>query len=185
MAVLYFEAYRIDKKIFKLREILAMIITPLGSLTYLIWGSRSGLTGIFQSLDNYSSVRFQDPVTTLIRAIININQNPTLNQITELLSVILFLAVLIWMFTRIEFRNHLAIMCYSAATWLLITSKTTINGSPFQSSNRYVLHIFFAFVGLAFILQRVPEKPRRLILTISVALGLINATMYALWVFIG
>jgi len=185
MAILYFEAYRIDKKIFKLREILAIIITPLGFFTYLIWRSRIGLTGIFQSLDNYSSVRFQNPVTTLIKAIINIIQNPTLSQITELLSIIFFLAVLIWMFTQIEFRKHLAIMLYSAATWLLITSKTTINGSSFQSSNRYVLHIFFAFVGLAFILQGVSEKTRRLILTLSLALGLINSTMYALWVFIG
>lgn len=185
MVVLFIQSHWINKNRLDWREIFAMILAPAGFGFYSIWRMQHGLSGMFQSLQDYSSVRFQDPISTLVHSVVGIIQNPTVLQVTELLSVLLFLAILIWMFTQNEFRQNLAIMLYSAATWLLITSKTTIVGNPLQSANRYVIHIFFAFVGMAVILQKTSVKVRQFILTTFLILSLVCSALYPLWIFIG
>lgn len=185
MMVLYFQTLLVDKKYFNWREILALIIAPLGFCGYSIWRNTIGLAGIFQSLRDYSNVKFQDPITTIIKAVIFIIQKPTYIQVTELISVLFFLVILVWMFTRPEFRQHIAIMLYSAATWLLIATKTTIIGTPLQSSNRYVLQIFFAFVGMTFLVNKLPKKMINFVPTILLFLSLVSSMLFALWVFIG
>lgn len=185
MAVFYIRRHGSDKKFFQWREILALLIAPLGFLGYSIWRRQFGLAGMFQSLQEYSSVRFQDPLTTLFKTFAGLIHKPDIVMAAELLSVLFFLALLIWMFIRKEFRQHLEIMLYSAATWLLITSKTTIAGDPLQSANRYVLHIFFAFVGMAAIWQTLPQRFRRLVPLVFIIMGLICSAAYSFWIFIG
>jgi hypothetical protein len=185
MLVFYFQAHQTDKKYLNWREISAFGIAPFGFGAYSIWRATSGLSGIFQSLQEYSNVQFQDPITTLGKAFVRIFTKPTFSEITELLSVLFFLAILIWMFTQPRFRQHVGILLYSSATWILIASKTTIAGAPFQSSNRYVLHIFFAFVGMAALLEKTPEKIRKAAIPISLTFGLIFSALYALWFFVG
>ena len=185
MLVVYIQTHWRDRQLFQWREALGLVIAPLGFGAYSLWRASFGMADMVQSLEQYSNVRFQDPLTTLFKAAAAIVQNPSLIEISELVSVLLFLAILIWMVTRPQFRQHPALLLYSAATWLLITSKTTIDGSPLQSANRYVLHIFFVFVGLAFLLLKFPDRHRKMIVLIFSVLGMIVATLSALWVFVG
>jgi len=106
-------------------------------------------------------------------------------EISELISVLLFLALLIWMVTQKKFCKHIAIMAYSISTWLIITSKITLWASPFQCSNRYILHIFYAFVGMAALLLKLSYRKQKFVILFSIISGLILITMYALWLFIG
>jgi Gpi18-like mannosyltransferase len=167
------------------REILSIVIAPLGFVFYSIWRSIYGQPGIIQSLQEYSNVRFQDPFSTLIKEVISLIKQPSIIQATELIFVLFFLFVLIWMFLRKEFRKHLGIMLYSAATWLLIVSKTTVNGSPPRLSNRYILYIFFAFVGIGFLIRKIPDKAQKFIFFSLIVLSMVSLTLYSLWIYIG
>lgn len=177
--------YRIRKQSLNLRLFTPIIIAPIGLVSYLIWRSSHGQPGLIQSFNGYSNVDFQDPVSTLFNVVISIIKQPSLIRTAEFIFVLFFLYILIWMFCRIEFRRHLGIMVYSASTWLLIVSKTTVNGIVPQLSNRYVLHIFFAFVGIGMLIQKIPTKVKTIIIFTMTALALVCSTLYSLWIFIG
>jgi len=185
MAAFYIQASLREKTWFKWREILAMIITPCGFLTFTVWRAKNSLPHLLEVYQERTSTAFQNPIITLATSIARILDQPTLIEITELVSILLFLGILIWMFINKEFRQHLPLWLYSAATWLLITSKTVSIASPMQSANRYVLHIFFAFVCMAMLLQKTSVKTRNWILMLSIILALVCATLYPLWIFIG
>ncbi len=167
------------------REIMAILVTPLGFGAFYLWRQTYSDLGIFQSLASFSRVRFQIPFFTLWNALVGAWKNPDFTQISELISILLFLAILIWMFTKHEFIQHIEIMLYSLASLLLFTSKTTFSASPLQSSNRYVLHIFFVFVGIAMLMQKIAPRTRHWISLLSIILGMICVTLYSLWVFVG
>jgi hypothetical protein len=144
-----------------------------------------GISGFFTTYEIYSATGFRFPFENILYAIQDLIQNPTLLEFSEFISVMLFLILLIWMFFQTHFRKHLPLMLYSTAIWLLITSKTVYYASPLQSANRYVLHIFFAFVGLTSLILNLSWRKQNLILFLSLAVSVILSGMYALWVFIG
>lgn len=166
-------------------ELLAVIMAPLGFGAFTLWRQTYSEIDIIQSMETFSRVRFQLPFVTLWQAMVDTVNHPEFITISEFVSVMLFLGIFIWMCTRQKFRKHTEIMLYSFATWLLITSKTTITASILQSSNRYVLHLFFVFIGIAVLLLRVPAKIRGSILLFNIVLGMVCATLYALWIFVG
>lgn len=185
MFVLYVQSHWKEKDFFQWRELFAICIAPLGFFMYMFWRMSSGLPDMFQSYMVFSGARFQDPFSTLINSTIYTIQNPSPFRVIQVLSVVLFLAVLIWMFTHKVFQKHLAILLYSTANWVLIVSKTGIAGAGLQSVNRYVLQIFFVFSGLAFILIKTPKRFQTFVLFLSLIGGLITSTLYALWIFVG
>ncbi|MFZ3078833.1 MAG: mannosyltransferase family protein [Bellilinea sp.] len=180
-----YRAFIVQKHQLYWRQIISIGIAPLGFVSYLIWRSEYGQPGIIQSFQSYSNVSFQDPFTSLIKVAESLVTQPSFIRTIEFVLILIILYILIWMFRRAEFRKHMGIMLYSAATWLLIVSKTTGNGIVPPLSNRYVLHIFFAFVGMALYIKNFPEKARIFIVFLGIALSLLGLTLYSLWVFVG
>ncbi len=174
-----------ERRLPRWQEITGLVLVPLGFLAYILWRSSAGLSGLASSLQTHSNVRFQNPLATLYTAIQRVISAPRGIEISELVSVLLFLAILIWMVAQPRFRAQPALLLYAAITWLLITSKTTIGGAPLQSANRYVLHMFPVFIGLAALLQNAHPNLRRAVLLFFPALGMVCAALSALWIFVG
>lgn len=185
MILFYFQNHWKEKTFLNWREILSLVVSPLGLGMYSYWRQQSGISGFFSTYQTYSSTGFRFPFVNILYAINNLVQSPTLLEFSEFMSVILFLLLLIWMVFQNQFRNNLPLILYSASVWLLITSKTVFVASPLQSANRYVLHIFLAFVGLASMILNLSWKKQKLILFFSLVACLLLSGVYALWTFIG
>ena len=185
MIIYYFQNYASEKKFIKWRELLSLIIAIIGLGLFTLWRMKTGAVGFFETYQAYSNVGFRFPFVNIFISIIRLSKSPSILEFSELFSVLLFLAILIWMFTQKIFRKNLAIMMYSLATWLLITSKITLWASPFQCSNRYILHIFFAFVGIAAFILKLSERKQKLIILLTLTISLVLSTLYGLWIFIG
>jgi len=185
MIVFYVQNHIKDKRFLKWRELTGVFIAPLGFLGYTIWRMQSGMENFIDTYQAYSNAGFRFPWENIFLEIKILFEKPSLLLVSELFSVLFFLIMLIWMSTQKKFQKQLAILIYSFSTWILITSKTTFWASPLQSANRYVLHIFFVFVGLAAIMQRFPNRIRKLILLISLLFNIFMLVSYGLWFFIG
>jgi Gpi18-like mannosyltransferase len=167
------------------QKILAVCLIPSGFVGFIFWRTKAGVPGIFKIYQNYSGAIFQDPISNLIKSSAITFQYPSYCRIAEVFSALLFLIILIWMFTKSEFRKHAGIMLYSAATWIVVISKSGVAGYGLQSVNRYVLHIFFAYVGMAFFVKGQSQKINNLLMTGLISLSLINLILYSLWIFVG
>lgn len=167
--------------------VFGLLATPLGTILFMLWRSARGLPDIFSSFNVYTRAEFVDPLRGLALAAIQLVQKPDLMMLTEFLSVALFLGIQIWMLTKPEFRKTttLPFLVYGIGNILFNLTKHNLNTSPLQSSNRYVLNALPAFVGFAWLILRLPEPKRRLIVLISVLIGLIACTLYGLWIFVG
>ncbi|MDO9087152.1 MAG: mannosyltransferase family protein [Anaerolineaceae bacterium] len=185
MVIILFQDHIHNKKFINWGELVGLIITPLGFGAYSFYRMKIGVAGFLETYQTHSNVDFQFPLTNIYIGINGILNRPTILEISELISVLLFLALLIWMVTQKKFCKHIAIMAYSISTWLIITSKITLWASPFQCSNRYILHIFFAFVGMAALLLKLSYRKQKFVILFSIISGLILITMYGLWLFIG
>jgi Gpi18-like mannosyltransferase len=185
MVLYYIQDHWKERTFLNWQEVLSLVISPLGFGIYSFIRMKYGISGFFTTYEIYSATGFRFPHENILYAIQELIQSPTLLEFSEFISVILFLILLIWMFFQNQFRKHLPLMLYSAAIWLLITSKTVFYASPLQSANRYVLHIFFAFVGLTSLILNLSWQKQKLILFLSLAVSVVLAAMYALWVFIG
>jgi hypothetical protein len=177
--------YRNQKLSFGWENISSLAIAPLGFISYTIWRSSFGHPNLLNSVQEYSNISFQDPISALIRQINSLINRPSAIQTIELIFILFFLFILIWMFFRPEFRKHCGIMLYSAATWLLIISKTSVDGHSPRLTNRYVLYIFFGFVGIGFLTQKLPDKIKHVIFLSLIILSMISSTLYSLWFYIG
>lgn len=185
MAVFYVQNNYKNRKFLNWRELMGIITAPLGFFGYSFWRIKIGIDNLFKTYQSYSNAGFLFPFTNIYLGIKGIFDRPTLLEISEVVSLILFLVILIWMCTQKKFKKHPAILIYSVATWILISSKTTYWASPLQSANRYILHIFFAFVGLTSIILNLSWKKQKLIIFLSLTVCIIITSLYALWFFIG
>jgi Gpi18-like mannosyltransferase len=185
MIFYYLQDHWKEKTFLNWQEVVSLVISPLGFGIYSFIRMRYGISGFFTTYEIYSATGFRFPLANILYAIQDLIQSPSVLEISELISVILFLLLLIWMVLQNQFRKQLPLMLYSATIWLLITSKTVFYASPLQSANRYVLHIFFAFVGLASMLLNLSWRKQKLILFFSLAACVILSGMYTLWFFIG
>ena len=185
MVFYYIQDHWKEKTFLNWQEVVSLMISPLGFGIYSFIRMRYGISGFFTTYEIYSATGFRFPFANILYAIQDLIQSPSILEFSELIRVILFLLLLIWMVLQNQFRNHLPLMLYSAAIWLFITSKTVFYASPLQSANRYVLHIFFVFVGLASMIINLSWRKQKLILFLSLATCVILSGMYALWIFIG
>jgi Gpi18-like mannosyltransferase len=185
MIIFQIQDFTGDKKFIKWRALLSLNIALIGLGLFTVWRMKTGAIGFFETYHAYSNVEFRFPFVNIFIGINRLIKSPSILEFSELFSVLLILSILIWMFIQKEFRKNLAIMMYSLATWLLITSKFTLWASPFQCSNRYILHIFFAFVGIAAIILKLSERKQKLIILLTLTISLVLSTLYGLWIFIG
>jgi hypothetical protein len=184
MIIFYIQNNFPGKKFLNWRDLQGFLIAPLGFLGYSYWRMQLGAGSILQTYQAHSNAGFRIPTTNIILSIENLINKPSLLVISELFSVLFFLAILVWMSTQDRFQKHIAIFVYSFSTWVLITSKTTYWASPLQSANRYVLHIFFVFVGLASIFLSSSKKKQNLLLLFFIS-NLFLLLLYSIWIFIG
>jgi Gpi18-like mannosyltransferase len=177
--------YKRNKNSFQLHQVLSLLIAPSGIMSFSLWRANYAHTGLILSINKFSNITFQDPISTLYFVFISLFKDPSVIRTLELISVVFFLYILIWMFRKKEFRTHLGILLYSSATWLLITSKTSVNNFAPRLTNRYVLFIFFAFVGIAYLFEKFNDKKQKIILFVFLIINLLLLTLYTLWVYIG
>lgn len=185
MIIFYIQNNSQNRKFLNWSELLGVFIAPLGFLGYSYWRMQFGIDNLFKTYQSHSNAGFRFPWTNILLEIKILFTKPSILLATELLSVVVFLVILIWTCTQKKFQKHIALLTYSFSTWFLITAKTTYWASPLQSSNRYMLHIFFAFVGFASILLNLPSKKQIYILTLFLIFGLIFSVLNLLWIFIG
>lgn len=160
-------------------------IAPLGYLLFSLWRRANGLPAFSDTFSQYSKIVFVDPLTGLwlaIRQVIELREGLV---ISELLSVLLFLFITLWMFFQPKFRRHWPMLVYSLALILLFMTKHSTAASALQSSNRYVLGAFPVFIGLAEIVLRMSKWKRMLFHLGSLALLMIASALYALFIFVG
>lgn len=177
--------FKRNKNSFQLHQVLSLLIAPSGIMSFSLWRANYAHTGLILSINKFSNITFQDPISTLYFVFISLFKDPSVIRTLELISVVFFLYILIWMFRKKEFRTHLGILLYSSATWLLITSKTSVNNFAPRLTNRYVLFIFFAFVGIAYLFEKFNDKKQKNILFVFLIINFLLLTLYTLWVYIG
>jgi Gpi18-like mannosyltransferase len=165
--------------------VVAVLISPAGFLSYMFWRNQQSSMNIFNSYETYSLVQIVDPFRAVIMAVTRLITAPDLLQITELFSILFFLSVMIWMLLKCEFRNEWPFILYGIAVIIFAMLKHNLAASPMQSSNRYVLSALPAFIGVSWLLQRIPRAYLMGIGMICAAALLITSCLYALWFFIG
>jgi len=185
MVIFHIQGYYKNRKSLTWIDLLGLFIAPLGFFGYSFWRMQNGIGNLFKTYQSHSNAGFRFPFTNIYLGIKGIFDRPTLLEISEVTSIIFFLVILLWMCTQYKFRKHPAILIYSLTTWILIASKTTYWASPLQSANRYVLHLYFAFVGLTSIILNLSWKKQKLIIFLSLATCIIISCFYTLWFFIG
>ncbi len=185
MIVMLIQNFFTTKKNLNWKEFVGIILTILGFAGYSYWRMQSGLDNFFTSYQTLSKAGFRFPLTNLFLGFKILINNQSLMLASELFSVLFFLVMLIWMATNQKFKNQIAILAYSFSTWLLITSKTTYFASPLQSANRYVLHIFFVFVGMGELIKKLSPEKKKIFFFICLILSLLLLSLYPFWVFIG
>lgn len=159
--------------------------TPLaGGGAFLAWRALMGYPPMAEVLRNASGLEFVDPMTGLVSALgqwFRVHDLPTT---LDVLSVLLFLAVTVAMIARPRWRRPEAIV-YMALNLLLFMSKRSLVASSLQSSSRYVLSLFPAFLVAGDWLNRTSPGKRFAYLSASGSLLIVLSILFAFWVFIG
>jgi 4-amino-4-deoxy-L-arabinose transferase-like glycosyltransferase len=156
----------------------------LGSFSFLIWRSAAGLPPLTEIHERYSGFRWTHPLNGFLTAIqqwIKIRDFPTT---LDLLSLIAFLILLACMIKTKRWRKPEWLL-YMGANLLLFMSKESFIASSIQSTSRYVLVLFPAFLLIGEWLSRQSQKVRFLYLSISSSILVIFSSFYALWIFVG
>jgi hypothetical protein len=162
-----------------------LALAPLGYLAFEVWRFGRGLSGLSASLGEFSAVIFVDPLSGLWLALRQAVQTGELLPVSELLSVLLFMAVFGWLLAQPRLRSRRYLLVYAAGLLLLILSKHSVQASALQSANRYVLGVLPVFFGMGGWLQMRPPAARRLLLAFSLGGLLAASAVYALWFFVG
>jgi hypothetical protein len=164
---------------------IGVLIAPLGTIGFMVWRWSSGLPDLLTSFSTYTHARILDPFSSLFLSIKQLFQSPSLLAGTELCAVLLALVLQAWMLTRPAFRKEIPLMAYGILSVFFNLTKYITTATPLQSSNRYILSVFPAFIGIGFLLLLLPQKWRSLLITLSAAIGLISMALYAMWIFVG
>jgi hypothetical protein len=168
-----------------LRVILGSILCVSGYLSFTLWRASQNIPSLLKSYEKYSNIVFVDPLNGILLAIQQLVETRSILVATEILSIILFSFLIVWMIFRPEFWGQYGLMAYSFATLVLFMSKHSVSASALQSANRYVLSIFPAFIGLALLIIEMPKSVSKMYKSTSLILLMIATTLYALWIFIG
>jgi Gpi18-like mannosyltransferase len=157
----------------------------LGIMVFTIWRALQGTGSYLDTFKQSSNIVFMDPFTGLWLAAQQVLLKPEPLVIFELLTILLFWAVFIWMLTQKDFRNERAMLAYASVLLILFSGKHSLTASSLQSVQRYVLAIFPAFIGLSRITLKIPAWAQKIYLGASLTLAIIASTLYALWIFVG
>ena len=162
-----------------------VLIAPLGFLGFTAWRFTQGAGFYTDSYSRYSKVKFVDPVTGFFKAIKFALTVRDYISVSEAISVTVFLGLVLWMCTQSRYRKEPALLIYTFVSLALFTVKLNLTASPIQSTNRYVISLYPAFIGLADLVLRLPPPGRRIYTLLSLIGWLLAAMLQALWLFVG
>ena len=151
----------------------SVFLTPLGALAFPVWVRWSGHGGLNSAYQQHWRTETATPWTTLWVAGARLLHQPDPLLILNLLFLIVICVLLGLSRTRLEYK------LFGLAAILLVLCKDT--NPPLQSTMRYVLIVFPAFIGAAQILATPRKKPR--LWPICSGLFLINLAL--MWLFLG
>jgi hypothetical protein len=151
----------------------SVLLTPLGALAFPFWVRWSGHGGLNSAYQQYWRTKTAAPWTTLWTAGTHLLHRPDPLLILNLLFLIVICMLLGLSRTRSEYK------LFGLAAILLVLCKDT--NPPLQSTMRYVLIVFPAFIAAAQILATSRKKPR--FWPICSGLFLINLAL--MWLFLG
>ena len=167
-----------------LTSIIGLIIAPLGWLSYQLWIPTQVNGNLFNLYNSGWNNRLADPITVFINTLsYDIKVRNTLG-FFELLAILVFGSILVWMLTKPLFHNAPELLLYSVTTMGAFIVWDCSGCSGYISSLRYILSVYPVFIGLAWLILRLPARFQGAIVTINTFLLLICSLMYALWVFI-
>jgi hypothetical protein len=169
----------------RLGAFIAVFIAPAGMVAYVIWRALRGSGSVLESYAVFSRQYMLFPLQSFWLALNQLFTQPDWLQVSELVMLLGFLTVFVWMVAQPRFRKPLPWVLYTGMVLLLLFSKHNEGVSPYQSANRYMLTMQFVFVGLGALLLRLPVRWRGRMLAISTGLGMVLLAMYGLWIFVG
>ncbi len=165
--------------------VVGFLLASFGILLLSLWRNSQQISLYHQSFESYSNIILVNPLTGLYLAIDQFIKTLDLLVLSEIISILLFTGVLIWMMFKPLFRRQYALLAYGFALLLLFMAKHSIAASALQSANRYVLSIFPAYIGLAALTLEMPQRWRKTYIVACLCIACIAISLYALWVFTG
>jgi len=188
LAWIAYEQMRKNKPINLIRLLISrgfwLALPILGAFTFLIWRSLEGLPPLGVIHEQYSGFRWITPPIGLFNAIqqwIKVHDLPTT---LDLWSIIIFLVLFGLMILRKRWRKPEWLL-YMGANLLLFMSKDSFVASSLQSTSRYVLVLFPAFLLIGDWLSRQSKRSLFSYLSISSIFLIVLSACYALWFFVG
>jgi len=156
----------------------------LGSLLYLSWRSMVGFAPLAEIHEQYSGFHWINPVSGFIRGIQQWWQVHDLSTTLDIGSGILFLVLTLLMILRPRWRRP-EWLIYMIANLLLFFSNQSFIASSLQSTSRYVLTLFPAFLIIGDWLSFQKQRLRFTYFAVSGSLLTGLSMLFALWVFVG
>jgi len=156
----------------------------VGSLFYLSWRMMVGFAPLSKIHEQYSGFRWINPLSGFLRGFQQWLQVRNLQTTLDIWSGIVFLILFILMIARERWRKPEWLL-FLGANLLLFFSNESFLASSLQSTSRYVLVLFPAFLLIGDWLSRQTHRVRFIYLSLSGSLLVVFSMLFALWVFVG
>lgn len=180
-----FVARNVSRRRIKPSVVAGLLLSGTGIFFLYLWRYSLQISLFRQSFESYSNIILVDPFTGLYLAIDQLIKTHSLLVLSEIISILLFTGILIWMLFNPFFCRQKALLAYGFALILLFMAKHSVAASALQSANRYVLSIFPVFIGLAALTLKMPQWGRKTYIITCLSIACIVISLYALWVFTG
>ena len=167
------------------RIISGFSLAPLGFILFSIWRANQKTPPLIDTFNQYSQIVFVNPIHGMILAIRQFMESGSLLVLGELLSLLLFGIIVAWMISQKRYRGNLSMLVYSASLIILFLSKHSYTASAMQSSTRYVLAVFPAFIGIGQWMGQLSSRGQKIVRLTSFLLLLLVSTLYGFWFFVG
>jgi hypothetical protein len=159
-------------------------LPALGGLTFLGWRAWMGYPTIGEITARYSGLILVNPGRGLISAISQWIRIHDLYTTLDVFSALFFLAIFGLMCVQPRWRR-IEWIIYVGANLFVFLSKESFVASSLQSTARYVLALFPAFIVLGDWLGRQSRPIRFALIAASSSTALVLSILYSLWIFIG
>jgi hypothetical protein len=140
---------------------------------------------LVNSYSVYSRSHLMEPVAAFFLAVKNAVTTSDPLAYADILSLVCFSLVFLWMCTQSRLRQAKVLMLYSAVTLGALFPWHTEVGSSYLSTTRYVLSLFPVFIGIAALILKLPLRWRYNFVLVSTVGLIVIAALYALFFFVG
>lgn len=173
-----------EQKKLNFRALAGVFMAPLGSLAYLFWRTqRAGM--LFDGYARHSRRMIVDPLSAFIHALQQAAAIDPWQSIADVIAIVIFGLLILYAFRIPKIRKEVAFLSYAFVTFGSFLPWYSEVVSSYQSSTRYVLSLYPAFLVLAYLLVKCDPRLQKFYVTVSLALLLLASAGYTLWIFVG